>query len=192
MCFLYIVLSMCFLCVFYISLFDTLCRCPPRLIILLNKISDRDCSNLQIAFLFTNFLMSEQTDFLPGIDYRWLFSSTTLQLVGLQRYSDVIKCISSSYFSTTKRRKYQTWKISYDFFISCFSFLVVSTYKVRHWSFYSNHILRSLFDPELNFALNRLHLHVWVENQMHEKHLLSSRHLPKGLTLKWSKLSIWK
>ena len=112
--------------------------------------------------------------------------------IGLQWYSDVIKCISSSYFSTTKRGKYQTWKISYDFFISCFSFLLVCTYKVGHWSFYSNHILRSLFDPELNFALYRLHLHVWVENQMHEKHLLSSRHLPKGLTLKWSKLSIWK
>ena len=83
---------MCFLCVFYISLFDTLCRCPPRLIILLNKISDRDCSNLQIAFLFTNFLMSEQTDFLPGIDYRWQFSSTTLQLVcnDIQMQSNVL------------------------------------------------------------------------------------------------------
>ena len=83
---------MCFLCVFYISLFDTLCLCPPRLIILLNKISDRDCSNLQIAFLFTNFLMSEQTDFLPGIDYRWLFSSTTLQLVcnDIQMQSNVL------------------------------------------------------------------------------------------------------
>ena len=108
--------------------------------------------------------------------------------IGLQWYSDVIKYISSSYFSKKKKGEVPNMKD----LIWLLYFLLVCTYKVRHWSFYSNHILRSLFDPELNFALYRLHLHVWVENQMHEKHLLSTRHLPKGLTLKWSKLSIWK